>query len=188
MENPEQSTNNPDQSTNNPDQSTNNPEQSTNNPEQSTNNPEQSTNNPDQSTNNPDQSTNNVSLSHSSSSSSISTNSDYDNYVFRAKVCTRLSRELNLPEITYELSDYEPPEAYGLENSNTIIPAYYHLDKHPSRILNVDYLHMIKDDIRNFRQLNEYQIEYIKDLSHEDKNDLLEIFNDSIGAFNELIK
>ena len=141
---------------------------------------------------NPIQSNDNVSLSRSSSSSSssssISTDSDYENYVIRAKVCTRLSKELNLPEITYDLSDYEPPEAHGLENSNTIIPVYYHLDKHPSRILNVDYLHMIKDDIRNFRQLNEYQIEYIKDLSHEDKNDLLEIFNDSIGAFNELIK
>ena len=151
-------------------------------------NPEQPTNNPEQPTNNPEQSNDNVSLSRSSSSSSISTDSDYENYVIRAKICRRLSKELNLPEFTYDISDYEPPEEHGLENSNTIIPAYYHLDKHPSRILNVDYLHMIKDDIRNFRQLNNYQIEYIKDLSHEDKNDLLELFNDSIGAFKDLIK
>lgn len=151
-------------------------------------NPDQSTNNPDQTTNNPEQSNDNVSLSHSSSSSSISTDSDYENYVIRAKICRRLSRELNLPEITFDISDYEPPEEHGLDNCNTIIPAYYHLDKHPSRILNVDYLHMIKDDIRNFRQLNNYQIEYIKELSHEYKNDLLELFNDCIGAFKDLIK
>ena len=143
--------------------------------------------NPEQPTNT-EQSNDNVSLSHSSSSSSISTDSDYENYVIRAKICRRLSRELNLPEIKFDISDYEPPEAHGLENSNTIIPAYYHVDKHPSRILNVDYLHMIKDDIRNFRQLNNYQLEYIKELSHEYKNDLLELFNDSIGAFKDLIK
>jgi hypothetical protein len=123
-----------------------------------------------------------------SRSSSISTDSDYENYVIRAKICKRLSRELGLEEITYDITDYEPPENPGLENSNVIIPAYYQIHKHPSKIIDLDYLYMIKDDIRNFRQLNKYQLKYIKDLSHDHKNELIEIFNNCIGAFNEIIK
>jgi hypothetical protein len=127
--------------------------------------------------------------SSSSSSSSISTLNDYENYVIKANVCKILSRELSLPEMVIDETDIvEPPTEYGLSNSDVIIPSYYHLDKDPSKILGIDYFNIIKDDIRNYRILNKYQLEYIKDLTHEYKNELIEIFNECIKAFNELMK
>jgi hypothetical protein len=33
--------------------------------------------------------------------------------------------------------------------------------------------------------LNKYQINYIKNLSHEEKNDLFDIFNECVRIFNE---
>jgi len=57
-----------------------------------------------------------------------------------------------------------------------IIPEYYHLARHPSKILDIDYLKIIKDDIRNFRILNPYQMKYIKELDHEDKDELFDLF------------
>ena len=47
---------------------------------------------------------------HSSSTSS----SDDENYVFKAKMCTRLSRELQLPEFQFEdMGSYEPQVNMG---------------------------------------------------------------------------
>jgi hypothetical protein len=129
------------------------------------------------------------SFSSNSSSSSISTLTDYENYVIKANVCKMLSRELSLPEMVIDEKDIvEPPTEYGLSNSDVIIPSYYHLDKDPSKILGIDYFNIIKDDIRNYRTLNKYQLEYIKDLTHEYKNELIEIFNECIKVFNELMK
>jgi len=115
-----------------------------------------------------------------------SSSTDDDDYVIKAKICRRLSRELKLPEIFYdETGEYDPPKVPGLENSNAIIPPYFHLHKEPSKIFTIDYLNIIKDDIRNFRPLNKYQLEYIKDLSHECKFDLISIYNDCMKAFCE---
>lgn len=124
-----------------------------------------------------------------SSSSSSSLSSDYENYVIKANVCGMLSRELKLDEVVYdEIGTYEPPTESGLSNSNVIIPAYYHIDKDPSKILDIDYYDIIKDDIRNYRVLNSYQLEYIRNLtSHELKNELIEVFNECIKGFNEII-
>ena len=77
----------------------------------------------------------------------------------------------------------------GLENSNVIIPSYYHLHKHPSKILSIDYYNIIKDDIKNCRPLNKYQLEYIKDLSHEYKYELIvEDVKDFFETKEECIK
>ena len=120
-------------------------------------------------------------------------NSDTDddddkNYVIKTNICKRLSKELQLPEIIYDIkNDYEPPKEHGLSNSNIIIPSYYNLDKNPSKIFNIDYYEIIKDDIRNFRPLNTYQLEYIKKLSHEEKNELFDIFNICITTMQTLI-
>ena len=124
-----------------------------------------------------------------SSTSSSSLSSDYENYVIKANLCGALSRELKLDEIVYdEIGTYEPPSESGLSNSNVIIPAYFHIDKNPLKILDVDYYDIIKDDIRNYRVLNSYQLEYVRNLtSHELKNELIEIFNECIKGFNEFI-
>ena len=114
---------------------------------------------------------------------------DNDNdYIITTKVCKRLSKELGLPEYIYdEKINYEPPKENGLANCDVIIPSYYHVDKHPSKIFDIDYYEIIKDDIRNFRVLNKYQLEYIKQLSHEHKNELFDIFNLCINTFNTLL-
>ena len=131
----------------------------------------------------------NPALSSCSSSSSISTSSDYENYIIKTNVCKRLSKEFDLPEMVIdETVIVEPPTEYGLSNSDIIIPSYYHLAKHPSKILGLDYFNIIKDDIKNYRTLNKYQLEYVKDLTHEYKNELIEIFNECIKAFNELME
>jgi hypothetical protein len=104
--------------------------------------------------------------------------------IIKAKMCKRLTRELGLDEIVYgfpeliynEPSDWKPPINYGLENCNVIIPSYYKFHKNPTQIVEIDYYFIIKDDIRNLRPLNEYQLKYIKNLSHEYKNELFDIF------------
>lgn len=111
-----------------------------------------------------------------------------DDYIFQAKICKRLSRELGLEEMKYdESSMYDVPKEHGLTNCNMIIPSYYQLHKHPSKILTIDYFEIIKDDIRNFRELNKYQLDYIKTLSHEDKNYLFDIYNQCSKLFSIII-
>lgn len=41
--------------------------------------------------------------------------------------------------------------------------------KKPDKMLNMNYFEIINDDIRNFRKLNNYQMEYIKDLTNDEK-------------------
>lgn len=114
---------------------------------------------------------------------------DNEKYIIKTNICKRLSKELQLPEIIYDdIGVYESPLEHGLSNSNVIIPSYYQLHKHPSKIFNIDYYEIIKDDIRNLRHLNEYQIKYIKELSHEYKNELFDIYNECIKSFNDIIR
>jgi len=110
-------------------------------------------------------------------------------YQIKTNVCKRLSKELNLPEIQYDdrLKDWTPPSTHGLSNSDQIIPSYYKIYDRPDKRFNIDYLELIKDDIRNYRKLNKHQIEYIKQLSHSEKDELLEIYNECIGMFNDII-
>jgi hypothetical protein len=118
---------------------------------------------------------------------SSGSSSDLENYVMRANVCKRLSREFNLPEMKCfdDISLHAPPEEHGLCNADVIIPSYYHLHKNPQKMQSFDYYEVIKDDIRNFRPLNKYQFEYIKTIPTEDKDELLHIFNDSLRFLGE---
>ena len=111
-----------------------------------------------------------------------------DNYIIKAKICKRLSTELGLEEIKFdEIGIYDVPKEHGLSNCNMIIPSYYQLHKHPSKIFTLDYFEMIKDDVRNLRELNKYQLEYIKSVSHECKNELLDIYNECSKLLNIVI-
>ena len=104
-----------------------------------------------------------------------------DDYNFETNVNRSLSRILGIDDIKeFVNGDYEPPKEHGLSNCNVIIPSYYNLHKNPSKITQLDYFEIIKDDIRNYRALNEYQLKYIKELSHECKNELFDIFNQSL--------
>ena len=96
--------------------------------------------------------------------------------------------ELGINDIKFEENyDWTPPTENGLKNSDYIIPQYYQLHKNPKKIFNIDYFEMIKDDIRNFRPLNKYKLEYIKSLPNEYKDELLEIFNSCIETVNQIL-
>lgn len=115
--------------------------------------------------------------------------SDDDKYEIQAKVCKRLSRELGIDEIQFDddSREWTPPKKHGLSNSKRIIPAYYHYHENPSKIHDIDYYKIIKDDVRNFRVLNTYQLQYITNLPHELKNELFMIYNECIKLCNEII-
>jgi len=93
-------------------------------------------------------------------------------------LCTNLKKSLQLPinDKVNNNIDYIPPYNSGLNNSEPIIKNYYFTDL--KKIKSFNYLEIIKDDIRNFRKLNDYQIKYIKnDLSDNEKNELFDEFN-----------
>lgn len=119
--------------------------------------------------------------------------SDDANYMIVANMNTKLSNEIGFDDTTGSsdnldnLIHYDPPKEPGLSNSNMIIPSYYKLYQTPHKIRNVDYYAIIKDDIRNFRPLNEYQLEYIKQLSHERKNELFDVFNLCIKTIESIL-
>ena len=111
-----------------------------------------------------------------------------EHYVFRANLCGRLSRELNLVETNFEyMGHYEAPKEHGLSNSNIIIPKYYKLHENPQKILDLDFYQIIKDDIRNYRPLNEYQLEYLQKLTEEQKIELLKICNNVLKNVNDIL-
>jgi len=104
-------------------------------------------------------------------------------------------RKESVDEIKYTINEYEckPPSRYGLSNSEPIIPSYYTkylnciIDDKELEIpfMNIEYVTIIKDDIKNMRKLNNYQISHIKTrLSEKDKNDIIDLL---INSNNNLI-
>lgn len=81
--------------------------------------------------------------------------------------------------------DWKPPEEPGLKNSFSIIPEYYQRDN--NKILDIDYLTIILDDIRNLRKLNEYQLEFIKNLDNENKHKIILEFNKLFDVINSIL-
>ena len=88
-----------------------------------------------------------------------------------------------------------PPSKHGLSNSEPI-PTYYlkkfksiyNGEELESLVLDVDYLTVIKDDIRNLRPLNKYQISFIKyNVNDDNKNDIIELFNDVLKTCIDVI-
>jgi hypothetical protein len=89
----------------------------------------------------------------------------------------------NIPK--NEHSDISVPEIYGLQNSFEIIPKYY--QKKNKSYISIDFYEIIKDDIRNMRKLNEYQIKYISKLDHDDKMEIINLLNNSLDSVLSLI-
>jgi len=95
------------------------------------------------------------------------------------------------------LTEYwKPPTKPGLSNSEPIIPTYYikkmeiidNNQKFEAKYIDIDYLSIIKDDIRNMRKLNKYQLSFIKyDLSDEYKNEIIELMNTCIENIGTLV-
>jgi hypothetical protein len=113
-----------------------------------------------------------------------------EDYKFKTNVNNTLAKILEIPEMKHdELSTWEPPKENGLRNSISIIPGYYnhYQTDYQTDYFNLDYFEIIKDDIRNMRTLNKYQIDYIKNLSSDQKNELIEIFNQCLYTINDLL-
>ena len=75
--------------------------------------------------------------------------------------------------------DWEPPKSHGLRNSDAIIPSYYfnkslmHLNS--NNLIDLKYLTIVRDDIRNYRKLTQHQVDYICKLDNENKDELLKL-------------
>lgn len=92
-----------------------------------------------------------------------SNDTDEKSYQFHANVCPILARAINVPEYKCDhIFSYDVPESHGLDNCNIIIPSYY--IKSYNRSVDIDYFTMMKDDIKNYRPLNKYQLEYLTPL------------------------
>jgi hypothetical protein len=92
--------------------------------------------------------------------------------------------------------EWRPPSRPGLNNSEPILPSYYikkmefiyNNEKFEAQYIDIDYLSVIKDDIRNMRKLNKYQLSFIKyELDNEAKNEIIELMNTCIENIGELI-
>ena len=87
---------------------------------------------------------------------------------------------------------WKPPEQSGLLNSNQIIPTYYFTENNKENgLLKMSYYHIIIDDIRNMRKLNDYQIEYTLKLEDDMKQEIIKELikaNDAKIDYIELIK
>jgi hypothetical protein len=93
-------------------------------------------------------------------------------------------------------NEWKPPTNYGLNNSEPIIPSYYlkktefwyNNEKYEAKYIDVDFFSIIKDDIRNMRKLNKYQLSFIKyNLTNEQKYELIELMNNCIVNVYELL-
>lgn len=85
---------------------------------------------------------------------------------------------------------WNPPKTHGLQNCDKIIPDYYfqvHRTLKSGPILDIDYLWIIKDDIRNMRKLNDHQIQYIETLDEYEKNEIIKEFNNSRNMMIEVL-
>ena len=85
-----------------------------------------------------------------------------ENYIIKAIVNKPLAKILNIA--VDETNDnknfvWKPPSKSGLSNSNYIIPTYYQTNN--NKILDISYYEIIKDDIKNYRKLNTYQLNYV---------------------------
>lgn len=80
------------------------------------------------------------------------------------------------------IEDWSSPlETYGLENSERIFGQYYLTGKDLNgKIVNIDFLFTIFDNIRNFRPLTIYQLEYIKTLDNLAHIMIIDEFNNSM--------
>lgn len=84
-------------------------------------------------------------------------------------------------------NSWVPPNTYGLQNSKRIIPDYYFTNHSYNKIFDIDYYHIILDDIRNMRPLNEYQIDFIKELHDRDKMKIIKELNNVMDFYSKYI-
>lgn len=118
-----------------------------------------------------------------SSNNSNRFNISIDKSIHRDKIlCKNISSNLakllnlSMNEISPSISkEYHPPKKHGLDNSERIFGDYYltNIDLN-GKIFEIDYFNTIIDDVRNMRKLNRFQKLYIKNMTEEYKNILID--------------
>ena len=74
----------------------------------------------------------------------------------------------------------------GKKGSDEPLPEYYKMSRIKST--SIDYLTIIMDDIRNYRTLNKLKLDYVSKLSHEQKQTIIEVFNECMAMVEDIIK
>jgi hypothetical protein len=86
-----------------------------------------------------------------------------------------------------DISGWIPPSVHGLENSVPILPRYYFTSSLPG-LVKIDYYHMVMDDVRNLRQLNPYQIQYIAECCNEaEKMAVIREYNRVVEIYGSML-
>ena len=130
-------------------------------------------------------------LSPCTSNTSLLTMSCTDNYKMACKTLSpNLARAVGMEtDFVTEFdtsSDWKPPSTHGLGNSTRIFGDYYFTGKQlHGKIFTVDFYSTIIDDIRNLRKLSYYQLCYINELDSDDKQRLIEHYDECIGAYEK---
>jgi len=101
---------------------------------------------------------------------------------------TRVNSDSLINKLNEQSNFWKPPSFHGIRNCNKIIPEYYFNELNiRNGVLDISYYDIIKDDIRNMRKLNTYQIQYIKNLHGEDKDEIIMELIKSLDSANEYI-
>ena len=107
-----------------------------------------------------------------------STTNNIDNTDNTSQLTNNIDNTDNTAQLTNNINntDNKAQLTNNIDNTDNI-----------SKPLRTDYFEILKDDIRNIRILNSTQTNYIKTLSHEQKNEVLDIYNSCIKFFNEYV-
>ena len=114
----------------------------------------------------------------------ISISSNEEDITKRSAMNNSLLKLFNKEDKNLYKCDYNPPKNISLNNSFRIIPEYYIKN---GNLLHIDFYQVILDDIRNYRNLNKYQLEYIKDLDNEKKMEIINLYNHAMDLIIKIL-
>lgn len=123
-----------------------------------------------------------------------------DNYEFKCpNISANLLEKCNdnnkklVKTITINNNTWIPPTKYGLDNSQRILPNIniknniYETTKNNILVQNnLVQIKNIKDDIMNFKKLMPSQLNLIKNISDNEKYEIIELYNHMVIKFKEL--
>ena len=111
--------------------------------------------------------------------------------LFCTNINPSLQRELGIQYLnnnTYiQKTDWNPPNTYGLQNSERIIPKHY-FENNNNCFKEIDMFYELTKDIRNLKPLTKIQLDYVKTLKREQIIELLEIYNCCLDSVTQLLE
>ena len=127
----------------------------------------------------------------SSKNSSVSNSEDDDEdyELFCKNVSNNLAKQLMINNaICLEPKNkWDPPKEHGLHNSFNIIPKDYIKNSKNYLLQDLNFFNVIKNDISNFRELNNYELDYFQTLNKNELIELLYLYNNCFSLLNESV-